>query len=244
MLFNNMIKPVLPYGMRGAIWYQGESNADKAKQYRKLFPLMINSWRKAWRQGTRSTGSVQGFPFYFVQLANFREIQAEPCESAWAELREAQTMTLSLPNTGMAVIIDIGEATDIHPRNKQDVGLRLALPALAKLHGFKNLVYSGPVYKSMKVEKNKIRISFNHVGGGLVAHGKRLEGFSIAGKDKKFVWANARIEGNTVAVSSPLVQKPVAVRYAWAENPICNLFNSSDLPASPFRTDDWPGITK
>jgi sialate O-acetylesterase len=155
----------------------------------------------------------------------------------------------------MAVIIDIGEAADIHPRNKQDVGLRLALPALAKLHGFKNLVYSGPIYKSMKVEKGYVRISFNHVGGGLVVHGKKLEGFSIAGKDpsspkgssvasKKFVWADAKIEGNTVVVSSPHVSKPVAVRYAWAENPVCNLFNSSDLPASPFRTDEWPGITK
>lgn len=247
MLFSNMIKPLLPYGIRGAIWYQGESNADKAMQYRKLFPLMINSWRKAWGQGN--------FPFYFVQLANFQALKREPGESAWAELREAQTMTLSLPNTGMAVTIDIGEAEDIHPRNKQDVGLRLALPALAKLHGFKNLVYSGPVYRSMIIEKNQIRISFEHVGGGLVVHGKKLEGFSIAGKDpsspkgsavasKKFVWADAKIEGNTVVVSSPHVSSPVAVRYGWAENPPCNLFNSSDLPASPFRTDKWPGITK
>ncbi len=236
MLFNNMIKPILPYGMRGAIWYQGESNADKAKQYRNLFPLMIQSWRKAWKQGS--------FPFYFVQLANFNPVKKQPDDSQWAELREAQTMTLSLPNTDMAVIIDIGEAADIHPRNKQDVGLRLALPALAKLHGFKNLVYSGPIYKSMKVEKGNVRISFNHVGGGLVVHGKKLEGFSIAGKDKKFVWADARIEGSTVVVSNPQVTKPVALRYAWAENPPCNLFNSSDLPASPFRTDNWPGITK
>ncbi len=243
MLFNNMINPILPYGIRGGIWYQGESNADKAKQYRKLFPLMINSWRKAWKQD---------FPFYFVQLANFNPVRSQPGESAWAELREAQTMTLSLPNTGMAVTIDIGEAKDIHPRNKQDVGLRLALPALAKLHGFENLVYSGPIYKAMKVEKTPstssgqaiIRISFNHVGGGLVVHGKKLEGFSIAGKDRKFVWADARIEGNTVMVSSLQVPKPVAVRYAWLENPSCNLFNSSDLPASPFRTDNWPGITQ
>ena len=257
MLFNNMLKPILPYGIRGAIWYQGESNADKAKQYRKLFPLMIQSWRKAWKQ--------QDFPFYFVQLANYNPTRYQPEESTWAELREAQTMTLSLPNTGMAVTIDIGETSDIHPRNKQDVGLRLALSALAKLHGFKNLVYSGPVYKSMKIEKNKIRIFFNHVGGGLVVHGQKLEGFSIAGKDpsspkgfrlrtatpgqasvasRKFVWADAKIEGNTVVVFSPLVPKPAAVRYAWAENPTCNLFNSSDLPASPFRTDNWPGITK
>jgi sialate O-acetylesterase len=247
ILFNNMIKPILPYGIRGAIWYQGESNADKAKQYRRLFPLMIKSWRNAWKQ--------QELPFYFVQLANFNPIKKQPYENAWAELREAQAMTLSLPDTGMAVTIDIGEANDIHPRNKQDVGLRLALPALAKLHGFKNLVYSGPTYKSMKIEKNKIRISFDHLGGGLVVHGRELEGFSIAGKDpsspkgssvasKKFVWADAIIEGSTVVVSSPLVPKPVAVRYAWSENPACNLFNSSDLPASPFRTDNWPGITK
>jgi sialate O-acetylesterase len=236
MLFNNMIKPILPFGIRGSIWYQGESNADKAKQYRKLFPLMINSWRKAWKQGN--------FPFYFVQLANYNPTRYQPEESTWGELREAQTMTLSLPNTGMAVTIDIGEAKDIHPRNKQDVGLRLALPALAKLHGFKNLVYSGPLYKTMKIDKKQIRISFDHVGGGLVVHGKKLEGFSIAGKDKKFVWADARIEGNTVIVSSQQVSKPVAVRYAWAENPTCNLFNSSDLPASPFRTDNWPGITQ
>lgn len=247
MLFNNMIKPILPFGIRGAIWYQGESNAEKAKQYRKLFPLMIRSWRKSWKQGD--------FPFYFVQLANYMALGTKPEESTWAELREAQTMTLSLPNTGMAVTIDIGEAKDIHPRNKQDVGLRLALPALAKLHGFKNLVYSGPIYKSMKIEKGQIRISFDHVGGGLVVHGKKLEGFSIAGKDpsspkgsavasKKFVWADAKIEGNTVVVSSPHVSRPVAVRYGWAENPPCNLFNSSDLPASPFRTDNWPGITK
>jgi sialate O-acetylesterase len=236
MLFNNMIKPILPYGIRGAIWYQGESNADKAKQYRKLFPLMIQSWRNAWKQGN--------FPFYFVQLANFQARPSQPSESAWGELREAQTMTLSIPNTGMAVTIDIGEANDIHPRNKQDVGLRLALPALAKLHELKNIVYSGPIYKSMKIEKSRIRISFNHVGGGLVVHGKKLEGFSVAGKDRKFVWADANLEGNTVVASSPQVTKPVAVRYAWAENPQCNLFNSSDLPASPFRTDNWPGITK
>jgi len=236
ILFNNMIKPLLPFGIKGAIWYQGESNADRAKQYRKLFPLMIKSWRKSWRQGN--------FPFYFVQLANYNPYRHHPDESAWAELREAQTMTLSLPNTGMAVITDIGEANDIHPRNKQDVGLRLALAALVKDYGFKNIVYSGPIYKSMKPEKEKIRLSFDHVGGGLVAHGSTLKGFSIAGKDRKFIWADAVIDGNTVVVSSPKVSQPVAVRYAWAENPDCTLYNSSDLPASPFRTDDWAGITK
>ncbi len=236
ILYDNMIKPLLPFGIKGAIWYQGESNADRAKQYRKLFPLMIKSWRKSWAQGP--------FPFYFVQLANYQPYKHLPGESTWAELREAQTMTLSLPKTGMAVIIDIGEANDIHPKNKQDVGLRLALVALAKDYGYKNLVYSGPIYKSMKLENGKIRIKFDHIGGGLVAHGKHLESFEIAGKDRKFVWANAVIEGETVVVSSPKVSKPVAVRYGWSENPNCNLYNSSDLPASPFRTDNWPGITK
>lgn len=236
ILFDNMIKPIVPYALRGAIWYQGESNVSNAKQYQKLFPMMIKSWHKVWKQGN--------FPFLFVQLANFGQLANSPSNSAWAELREAQTMTLSVPNSGMAVIVDIGEATDIHPKNKQDVGLRLALPALAKIHGFKKLVYSGPIYKSMGIQKRQIHIAFNNVGGGLVAHGEKLEGFSIAGKDKKFVSADARIEGDCVVVSSPNVQKPVAVRYGWADNPECNLYNSSDLPASPFRTDDWPGITQ
>ena len=235
ILFDNMIRPLSPYAIRGAIWYQGESNAGNAKQYRKLFPLMIKSWRHAWQQGD--------LHFLFVQLANYGQFVVAPAESAWAELREAQAMTLALPNTAMAVIIDIGESNDIHPKNKQDVGLRLALPALAKLHGFKKLVYSGPIFKAMRTEQNKIRIEFNHVEGGLVVQGAKLEGFSIAGKDKKFVWADATIEGNGIVVSSPNVQKPVAVRYGWADNPKCNLYNSSDLPAAPFRTDDWPGIT-
>ncbi len=239
ILFDNMIKPLLSFGICGAIWYQGESNAAQAWQYRTLFPLMIRSWRKAWGQGN--------FSFNFVQLANYQPVKPEPAESAWAELREAQALALELPNTGMAVTIDIGEANDIHPKNKQDVGLRLALPALAQRYGYRNLVYSGPVYQGMTVEKGRIRIRFDHVGGGLVAHGEKLEGFAIAGKTAKglkFVWAEARIDGDTVVVSSPEVPKPVAVRYAWAENPICNLFNASDLPASPFRTDNQPGITQ
>lgn len=236
ILFDNMINPLLPLGIKGAIWYQGESNADKALQYRKLFPLMINNWRKAWKQGN--------FPFYFVQLANYQAPCEQPVESYWAELREAQTMTLALPRTGMAVTIDIGEANDIHPKNKQDVGLRLALPALADNYGFKNIVFSGPIYKTMKIVKSKIHLSFYHVGGGLVVHGKKLEGFAIAGKDRKFVWAKAEVIGDSVLVSHPKIRKPVAVRYAWAENPVCNLFNSSDLPASPFRTDNWPGISE
>jgi len=234
-LYNAMIAPLIPYGIGGAIWYQGESNAGRAYQYRKLFPAMITNWRSDWGQGT--------FPFLFVQLANFMAVDAEPVDSAWAELREAQLMTLALPNTGMAVIIDIGEADDIHPKNKQDVGKRLALWALAKTYG-KDLVYSGPVYKSMKVEGNKIILDFEHVGGGLAAGGgEPLKGFAIAGADRKFVWADAKIDGNTIVISSDGVSEPVAVRYGWANNPICNLTNKEGLPATPFRTDDWPGIT-
>ncbi|MEA3227266.1 MAG: sialate O-acetylesterase, partial [Planctomycetota bacterium] len=234
-LYNGMIAPLIPYGIQGAIWYQGESNASRAYQYRKLFRAMITNWHKDWGQGD--------FPFLFVQLANFMETKPEPGESAWAELREAQSMTLSLPNAGMATIIDIGEAKDIHPKNKLDVGKRLALWALAQTYE-KDLVYSGPLYKSMKVKGGKIRLSFDHVGGGLVARdGEALKGFAIAGSDHKFVWADARIDGDVVVASSDSVAKPVAVRYAWADNPVCNLYNKEELPASPFRTDNWPGLT-
>ena len=234
-LYNAMIAPLIPYGIGGAIWYQGESNAGRAYQYRKLFPAMIQNWRNDWGQGD--------FPFVFVQLANFMAVNPEPVESAWAELREAQLMTLALANTGMAVIIDIGEANNIHPKNKQDVGKRLALWALANSYG-KKLEYCGPIYKLMRVEGNKIILHFDHVGGGLAAGGgEPLKGFAIAGADRKFVWADAKIDGDVVVVSSDKVSKPVAVRYAWANNPVCNLYNKESLPASPFRTDDWPGIT-
>jgi sialate O-acetylesterase len=189
---------------------------------------MIKNWRRDWRQGN--------FPFLFVQLANF------VTGADWPRLREAQTMTLALPNTGMAVTIDIGNPTDIHPRNKQDVGKRLALWALAKTYG-RDLVYSGPLYKSMEVTDGKIRLSFDHVGEGLVAGGGgMLIGFTIAGSERKFVRADAAIDGDTVVVSSDEVSEPVAVRYAWADNPACNLYNKAGLPASPFRTDDWPKI--
>ncbi len=235
VLYNGMIAPLIPLGIRGAIWYQGESNAGRAYQYRELFPLMISNWRQDWGQGP--------FPFMFVQLANYMATQPEPGDCAWAELREAQTMTLSLPNTGMAVIIDIGEANDIHPRNKQDVGKRLALWALAKTHG-KAIAWSGPLYESMEIQGNEIVLHFDHVNGGLVAQGAEpLKGFAIAGADRQFVWADARIEGDTVVVSSDRVAEPAAVRYAWADNPVCNLYNGAGLPASPFRTDDWPGVT-
>jgi sialate O-acetylesterase len=233
-LYNGMILPIVPYGIRGAIWYQGESNAWRAYQYRKLFPAMIKNWRETWQQGD--------FPFLFVQLANWKEVKPEPVESDWAELREAQLMTLSTPNTGMAVIIDIGDANEIHPKNKQDVGKRLALWALARTYG-KDVVYSGPIYRLMEVQGNKAILHFEDVGGGLVAKGELLKGFSIAGADKKFVWADAKIEGDTVVVSSDKVSEPVAVRYGWADNPICNLYNKAGLPATPFRTDIWPGIT-
>jgi sialate O-acetylesterase len=233
-LWNAMIQPIVPFGIRGAIWYQGESNAGRAYQYRDLFAAMIEDWRRAWGQGD--------FPFFFVQLANFTPRNDQPVASDWAELREAQTMTLRLPKTGMAVIIDIGDAADIHPKNKQDVGGRLALAARKIAYG-EDLVYSGPMYKSMKVEDGKVRLAFDHTGGGPVAKGDKLVGFAVAGDDQKFVWADARIDGKTVLVGSPDVPKPAAVRYAWSNNPECNLYNKEGLPASPFRTDDWPGVT-
>jgi sialate O-acetylesterase len=234
-LYNAMIAPLIPYGIAGAIWYQGESNAGRAYQYRKLFKAMITNWRKDWGLGR--------FPFLFVQLANFMQTKPEPGDSAWAELREAQSMALELPNAGMAVIIDIGEADNIHPKNKQDVGKRLALWALADTYG-KEMIKSGPIYRSMNVNGNSIVLEFKYVGGGLVAKdGEDLKGFAVAGADRKFVWADAKIVGNTIVVSSDQVTEPVAVRYAWADNPVCNLYNTEGLPASPFRTDDWPGVT-
>src|SRR5581483_9670718 len=213
-LYNGMIAPLLPYAIAGAIWYQGESNADRAYQYRKLFPAMIQDWRRAWGEGD--------FPFLFVQLANF--IQNFAPRTSWAELREAQSMTLSLPKTGMAVAADIGDPYDIHPKNKQEVGRRLALAAEAIAYG-KRVVYSGPVYQSMTTEGGRIRLKFKEVNGGLIAKGGALRGFEIAGEDRKFVPAEARIEGNTVVVQSARVSKPVAVRYAWEDNPECSLYN-------------------
>jgi sialate O-acetylesterase len=236
VLFNAMLHPLIPYSIRGAIWYQGESNAGKAYQYRTLFPMMIKDWRRRWQEND--------FYFLFVQLANFKPLQTEPQDDDWAELREAQLLTLSLPNTGMAVTIDIGDADDIHPKNKQEVGRRLALNALHLAYG-QDVSYSGPIYKSMTIEGNKIRLTFDHVDGGLQAkNGETLTGFAIAAEDKKFVWADAEIDGQTILVSHAGMEKPVAVRYAWASNPLGNLFNNSGLPASPFRTDNWPGITQ
>lgn len=235
-LYNGMIAPLLPFAIKGAIWYQGESNADRAWQYRRLLPAMIADWRKRFGVGE--------FPFYIVQLAAFQPTAPQPRENNWAELREAQAFTArTVKNSGLAVAIDIGDAADIHPKDKKNVGHRLALSALAQTYG-KKLEYSGPWYRAMKVKGDKITLKFDHVDGGLVAKGGKLTGFAIAGDDKKFVWADAVIEGNTVVVSSPQVAKPVAVRYAWDINPVCNLFNQAGLPAVPFRTDDWKAITE
>jgi len=233
-LYNGMLTPLIPYTIAGTVWYQGEANAGRAYQYRRLFPVMIQDWRTRWGQGD--------FPFIFVQLANYRDRANQPAESDWAELREAQAMTLSLPKTAMAVTIDIGDAKDIHPKNKQEVGRRLALGALAIAYS-KDIEHSGPAFASMTVEGRSIRLTFTHTAGGLVAKGEKLTGFAIAGVDRKFVWADATIDGDTILVHSDLIAAPTAVRYAWANNPDCNLYNKANLPASPFRTDDWPGIT-
>jgi sialate O-acetylesterase len=229
--------PVLGYAIRGAIWYQGETNAGRAYQYRDMFPLMIQSWREDWGQGD--------FPFYWVQLADFLAPPWEPKDSAWAELREAQTMTQDrLPNTGQAVIIDIGEAADIHPRNKLEVAKRLARWALARDYG-QSIVCQSPRYESTETKEGTITVKFKDVGGALrTVDAGEVQGFAIAGEDRKWVWAEAKIvAADQVAVSSKAVTAPVAVRYAWADNPVCNLYNQVGLPVTPFRTDDWPGVT-
>jgi sialate O-acetylesterase len=239
LLFNAMINPLIPYAMRGAIWYQGETNAGRAYQYRKAFPLMITDWRKRWGNGN--------FPFYFVQLASFNAENGNSKKgSTWAELREAQTQTLAFPNTGMAVTTDIGNATDIHPKNKQDVGKRLAAIALRNVYG-KNIVSGGPVYQFMKVSGNTATLTFTNTGSGLIAKGNngKLSGFEVAGEDKLFYPATATIVGNTVVLSSPAVAHPAAVRFGWADDAgMDNLFNKEGFPASPFRTDAWKGITE
>jgi sialate O-acetylesterase len=235
VLYNSMINPFIQFAIRGAIWYQGESNADRAHQYRTLFPAMIADWRKKWNIGD--------FPFYFVQLANYMKTAEQPAASSWAELRDAQLKTLSLPNTGMAVTIDIGESKDIHPKNKQEVGRRLALIALAKTYGEK-IPYSGPSVVSQQVNGNSVSLTFKHAEGGLkTKDGSALTGFAVAGADQKFYWAEGVIKGNKVILSSAQVTNPVAVRYAWADNPVCNLYNGAGLPASPFRTDNWRDST-
>ncbi|MBL7076788.1 MAG: sialate O-acetylesterase [Kiritimatiellae bacterium] len=252
-IYNAMIHPLVPYAIRGAIWYQGESNGGEGVSYFHKKQALIGGWRKLWNQGDDATGPGQAFPFYFVQLANFQKANDNPAGGdGWAKFREAQRQCLTIPNVGMAVITDIGEARDIHPRNKQDVGLRLALWALAKDYGQKDLVYSGPLYKSHAVEGSAIRVRFDSAGSGLMVGKKEglsptaedaagsLKRFAVAGADKQWHWADAVIDGDSVVVSSPDVAAPVAVRYAFSMNPLgCNLYNREGLPASPFRTDDW-----
>jgi sialate O-acetylesterase len=230
-LYNGMIAPLIPYGFKGAIWYQGESNAGRPELYRELMPLMIKNWRDDWKQGE--------FPFLFVQLAPFMRIVQEPTDTDWAHLRDAQRHTsLHTPKTGMAVITDVGDEKDIHPKPKGPVGERLALAARAIAYGEK-IEYSGPVYESMKVEGNKAILSFTHLGGGLEAKGGPLTGFTIAGEDKKFFNAQAEILNDKIVVTCDKVEKPAAVRFGWANYPVVNLWNKAGLPASPFRTDDW-----
>jgi sialate O-acetylesterase len=233
-LYNGSVFPLTQYAIRGVIWYQGETNEVRGIQYRRLFPTLIQSWRKAWGKD---------LPFLYVQLANVLPPDPEPAESEWAEVRESQLLTLAVPNTGMTVAIDIGEANDVHPKNKQDVGRRLALWARNKDYA-ENIECSGPLYKAMSIEGAKIRVTFDHAKGLAARDGADLKSFAIAGEDKRFYAASASIDGESVIVSSDKVPKPVAVRYAWANNPEgCNLINGDKLPASPFRTDTWPGKT-
>jgi sialate O-acetylesterase len=231
-LFNAMIGPLLSYSIKGVIWYQGESNTSRAKEYQKLFPALISNWREKWGQ--------QKLPFLYVQLANFMQTKEQPAESQWAELREAQLKTLAVPHTAMIVTTDIGEWNDIHPLDKEDVGIRLALAAGKIAYGKNKIVYSGPIYQSYKIEGNKIILYFTSVGNGLIAKGgNSLKHFSISGSDKKFIWAKTKIENNKVVVWSDEIKNPVAVRYAWADDPAdANLYNKEGLPASAFRTDE------
>ena len=235
-LYGGCLHPIIGYGIKGAIWYQGESNAGRAYQYRHIFPLMIQNWRDDWKQGD--------FSFYWVSLADFNREAPEPGGSTWAELREAQTMTLSLPNSGEAIITDLGESDDIHPKNKLDVAKRLARLALVQDYGYK-IVGRSPRYLSNSIKDGKMTVKFQDIGDGLDTFDVREPiGFTIAGKDQKFVHAQAKITGNdTIVVWSDEIKEPVSVRYAWANNPVCNVQNKTGLPVTPFRTDDWPGVT-
>ncbi|MBN1185381.1 MAG: 9-O-acetylesterase [Bacteroidales bacterium] len=229
-IFNAMINPLIGYSIKGAIWYQGESNVDHYSEYFPLFTTMIQDWRTRWEQGN--------FPFLFVQLANYLYINEAPTESKWAEIREAQRNSLVLPNTGMAVTIDIGETRNIHPFNKKDVGQRLSLQALKLAYGYEGIVYSGPLPISWEITGNRVKIKFEHIADSLkTKDGRVVKGFALAGDDNKYHWAEAQIEGNTVIVFSENVSVPVKIRYAWADNPECNLINSKMLPASPFQIE-------
>jgi sialate O-acetylesterase len=240
-LYNGVLNPIIGYGIKGAIWYQGESNANRAHAYREVFPLMIQSWRDAWKQGD--------FPFYWVQLADFQSEMDEPINENWPELREAQTLTLDkLKNVGEAVIIDVGEGRDIHPRNKQTVANRLLRHALVKDYEY-DIPHQSPRYKDLQIKGSKVTVTFDHVGSGLYCFDTREPvGFAICGKDQKFVWADAKLMGkDKVEVWSDKIKEPIAVRYAWMNNPVCNLFRkdgSVTLPVTPFRTDNFPMNTK
>jgi sialate O-acetylesterase len=228
VLWNAMVNPIVPFAMKGVIWYQGESNALRAWQYKRLFPQMVQSWRAEWKQGV--------FPFYYVQIAPFKD--------QGPEIREAQRLVMSsLANTGMVVTTDVGNCNDIHPRNKQPVGERLARWALTRTYGLQGIAFSGPMYKDVKFEGSKAVVSFDYAADGLQAKASELTGFTIAGKDQKFVTGKAKIEGKTVVVWSDEVKEPAAVRFGWTQCPEATLFNRAGLPASPFKTDDWPWET-
>jgi sialate O-acetylesterase len=257
--FDRMIAPLMPYAIKGALWYQGEHNCARALEYRKLLPMMISDWRQRW--------GIGDFPFYICQLPGNGPRPERPEESGWAELREAQAMALKLPNTGLANLIDTCEDGDLHPRNKQDVARRLSLIAMASAYGDSGTACDGPMYQSMRVQEGKAIIQFKNAGDGLVARklpatfkvnlqkpelgekplvlpspGSEVQGFAICGADRKWVWADAKIEGSAVRVWSEQVSQPVAVRYGWANHPVCNLYNQAGLPAFPFRTDDVPPV--
>lgn len=232
-LYNAMIHPLIPYTLKGIAWYQGEANSKKAPEYARLLTTLIRGWRESWQQGE--------IPFLIVQLANYMSAQKNPSEGGWAAIREAQLeVSRTVPNTALIVTIDVGEANDIHPLNKKEVGRRLALAAEKTAYREKDGVHSGPVYQSMRRNGKKVILSFTDTGSGLIAKGGELARFAIAGKDRQFTWASAKIAGDRVIVWSDAVPDPVAVRYAWASNPEgCNLYNKEGLPASPFRTDNW-----
>ena len=235
VLWNGMVKALVPYAIKGALWYQGESNSPTANIYRQIMETLINDWRMQWGQGN--------FPFIYVQLANIgKTFDSIPAKGGSEAIkRQAQLQNLSLPNTAMVVAIDNADSNDmnnVHPKNKQEIGRRLAIAAEAIAYGNK-IVYSGPVFEKMEIEGNRIRLHFKHTGSGLMAKDGALKGFAIAGDDRKFIWANATIEGNTIVVATPEVTKPIAVRYGWSNNPPTSLYNNENLPASPFRTDEW-----